>query len=70
MAKYTDKINMSNKLKRDPISVLIVKAKTLVRTKRYPQSTIWRYNVRFNDLQRNAAVFNTEKLSKEFITRL
>ena len=69
MAKFTDKINVLNKLEQDPITVLIIKAKALVRTMGYRQSTIWRYNVRFNDLQRNAAVFNIEKLSKEFIAR-
>jgi site-specific recombinase XerD len=35
----------------------------------YPQSTIWHYNERFNDLLRYAFLHGIEKLSKEFITR-
>lgn len=69
MPRLTDCINLSNEIKRVPISDLIVKAKSLVKAKRYSQSTIWHYNERFNDLQYSAALFNTEKLSEKFIAQ-
>lgn len=69
MPRLTDCINLSNELKRVPISDLIVKAKSLVKTKRYSQGTIWHYNERFNDLQHSAVLFNTEKLSEKFIAQ-
>lgn len=46
-----------------------MKAKLLVKAKRYSQRTIWRYNERFNDFQHNTALFNAERLSEKFITQ-
>ncbi|MBS4022368.1 MAG: tyrosine-type recombinase/integrase [Dethiobacter sp.] len=69
MPRLTDCINLSNELKRVPITDLIMKAKSLVKAKRYSQSTIWHYNERFNDLQHSASLFNTEKLSEKFIAQ-
>jgi len=69
MPRLTDCINLSNELKRVPISDLIVKAKSLVQAKRCSQSRIWHYNERFNDLQYSAAAFNIEKLSVKFIAQ-
>ena len=68
MPRFTDQINLSDGFKHHPIPVLISEAKSLINLKGYSQSTILQYNERFNDLQRNAAMFNTTKLSKEFIT--
>lgn len=67
MPRLTDCISLSNELKQIPIPVLIEKAKSLVMTKGYPQSTIWRYNERFNDLRHSSAKYNAEKLSENFI---
>lgn len=69
MPRLTDCINLSNELKRVPITDLIVKAKSLVKAKRYSQSTIWHYNERFNDLQHSASLFNTERLTEKFIAQ-
>lgn len=69
MPRLNDCINLSNELKRVPISDLIVKAKSLVKAKRYSQRTIWHYNERFNDLQHSSALLNTEKLSEKFIAQ-
>lgn len=69
MPKLTDHINLSDELKQIPISLLIEKTKSLVMTKGYPKSTIWHYNERFNDLNHNAAIFETKKLTKKFISQ-
>lgn len=69
MPRLTDCINLSNELKRVPITDLIVKAKSLVKAKRYSRSTIWHYNERFNDLQHSASLFNTERLTEKFIAQ-
>jgi len=69
MPRFTDIKNLPDGLKHNPIPDLIAEAKSLIESRGYSQSTVWHYNERFNDLQRNAATFNTTKLSKEFITR-
>lgn len=67
MPRLSERIRLSNELKKIPISDLIAKAKLLVKAKGYPKSTIWHYNERFNDLQHFADLLHAEKLSTEFI---
>jgi len=67
MPRFSDYINLSNDLKQVTITDLIEKAKALAELRRYSQSTKWQYNERFRDLQQSAALFGTEKLTKEFI---
>lgn len=69
MHQISDHINLSKELKSIPISELIKKGKLLVKAKGYSQSTIWHYNERFRDLQHEAALFDIEKLSEEFIAQ-
>lgn len=69
MPRLSGEIRFSNELKKIPVSDLISKAKLLVKAKGYPQSTIWHYNERFNDLQHFADLLNAEKLSAEFIAK-
>ncbi|WP_028308341.1 tyrosine-type recombinase/integrase [Desulfitibacter alkalitolerans] len=69
MPRLSERIKLSNELKKIPISDLIVKAKLLVKAKGYQKSTIWHYNERFNDLQHFADLLNAEKLSAEFIAQ-
>ncbi len=69
MPRLSERIRLSNELKKIPISYLIEKAKLLVKAKGYSQSTIWHYNERFNDLQRFADLLNAEKLSAEFVAQ-
>jgi site-specific recombinase XerD len=67
MAHFADYINLSNKLTQLPITDLIVEAKSFIKTQGYSQSTIYGYNVQFNDLKRHTSLYNTERLSEEFI---
>jgi site-specific recombinase XerD len=67
MARLSDSLNLSNGIKHIPISDLIARAKTLIGTRGYSQSTARHYNERFNDLRKNAALFGVETLSEEFI---
>jgi len=67
MPQFSDCINLSNALKQVPISDLIEKARSLAESRLYSQSTKWHYNERFRDLQQNATLFGTEKLTKEFV---
>jgi len=69
MPHFTNYLNLSDELKQAPISDLIENAKSLVKERRYSQSTIWHYNERFNDLKKSALLFSTERLSEEFITQ-
>jgi site-specific recombinase XerD len=69
MPRLAERINLSDELKRIPISELIVIAKSLIGGKKYSQSTIWHYNERFNDLQRSSVLASTAKLSEEFIAQ-
>lgn len=69
MPRLSDRINLSNDLKRIPISELVVRAKLQVKALDYPQHTIWHYNERFNDLQHFASLFNTERLSEDFVAQ-
>jgi site-specific recombinase XerD len=68
MPRIGDSINLSGKLKQISIPDLILMAKALIEGRGYSQSTIWHYNEKFNDLQRNSALYGIEKLSEEFIT--
>ena len=68
MPRFTNRANLTKELKQAPISELITKAKELVQSRRYSQSTVWQYNERFNDLQRTAKLFNTEILTDDFVT--
>lgn len=67
MPRLTDCMYLSNALKQGQISDLIAKAKSLVGARGYSQSTLWHYNERFGDFQRNAALFGADRLSEEFI---
>ena len=69
MPRLSERIRLSNELKKIPISNLITKAKMLVKANRYSQSTIWHYNERFNDLQHFVDLLNAEKFSVEFIAQ-
>ena len=69
MPRLSDQISLSNELKIIPISDLIAKSKFLVKTKKYPRSTVWHYNERFNDLQHFADLLNAEKLCTDFVTQ-
>ena len=69
MARLTDNINLTNELKRTPVSELIENAKTLLSSKGYSQSTIKHYNNNFDDIRHSMAPFNAEKLSEEFIAQ-
>jgi len=69
MPRFTERINLSDDLKQIPISELIENAKSLIKGRRYPQSSMCHFNKRFNDLHRKSVLFNAEKLTENFIAQ-
>ena len=69
MPQFSNRINLSDEIKQVPITVLISRAKLLVKAKGYSQSTARHHAAKFNDLQQISELFNTDKLTEGFITR-